>query len=223
MVADPFVAKGHWARAWHGQGQGLNDEVYMKFYSCIVRLIFSFSLLITFHLHGEIERITLKWTQALCTKSCAAQLDKEFKKIQGISEFTINQEAGQADIKWGQNTRFSFSEVNVPMRLVGLSIRNINLKVKGTLTHDAKTVTLTSIGDNSTFQLLNPVISEPGKQSPVFNLEARQLSPELYQKLVDAESRGWIATVEGQMFMPGRSAAMQLIVEHLTLTNPDIE
>lgn len=190
--------------------------------SALVALSMTFCIHSSCHLSAEIQNITIKWTQLLCsTQSCITQLDKEFRKVPGIMEFSLNQSGGQAEIKWRPNMPFSFSDVNVPMRLVGLSVRDIHIKVRGTLSHDAKTVTLTSIGDHSRFALLNPVVSTPGQQAPVFNLAARQLKPELYQQLVEGETKKMIATVEGQIFMPGRSPAMQIVVEHLTFTEPD--
>lgn len=193
----------------------------MKFQYFAAGVALSLSLSFSFA-QAEIQKINITWTQLLCnTQTCIGLLEKEFRKVPGIEEFTINQSAGQAEIKWKPNARFSFSDVNVPMRLVGLSIRDIHIKVRGTLTHDAKTVTITSIGDGTRFQLLNPVISQPGKQAPVFNLAARQLAPELYQKLVAGETQKMIATVEGQIFMPGRSPASQIVVEHLEFTKPE--
>jgi hypothetical protein len=148
-------------------------------------------------------------------------LEKEFRKVPGIREFYLNQGGGSAVINWRENYPFSFSDINVPMRLVGLSVRDIHIRVRGTLSHDANSVMLTSIGDNSRFQLLNPVISTPGQQAPVFNLAARQLTPELRQQLLDAEAKKAVVVIQGQIFMPGRSPAMQIVVGSLKLEEPD--
>lgn len=168
-------------------------------------------------LFSEIETVWLKWTPLLCTQACVTQLDRELRKVPGIAEISLNQGGGEATLKWRPNLPFSFSDVNVPMRLVGLSVRDIHIKVRGTLSHDAHSVTLTSIGDGTRFQLLNPVISTPGQQASVFNLAARQLTPELRQKLIDGEAQKAIASIQGQIFMPGRSSALQIVVDNLKL------
>lgn len=196
----------------------------MKFHSLLASLLLSIALVENSHINAEIQQVTIKWTTLLCsTQQCLALLDKELRKVPGIADFTINQGAGQAVIDWRPNMPFNFQDVNVPLRLVGLSVRDIHVKVRGTLSHDSKTVTITSIGDNTRFQLLNPVVTNPGQQAAIYNLGARQLSPELHQKLVEGETQGMIATVQGPIFMPGRSSAMQLVVGNVSFSKPKPE
>lgn len=180
-----------------------------------------FSCICSTSSHSEIESVSLNWTPLLCTQACITQLDREFRKVAGIAEVTLNQGAGAASIRWRPNYPFSFSDVNVPMRLVGLSIRDIHIKVRGTISHDAHSVTLTSLGDNTRFQLLNPLISRPGQQAPVFNLAARQLTPELRQQLIDTEVQKSTVSIQGQIFMPGRSSALQIVVGNLSVEDPN--
>lgn len=187
----------------------------------IYPIYFIFFCCISSHaLFSEIDTVWLKWTPLLCTQACITQLDREFRKVPAIAEASLDQASGAATLKWRPNAPFSFSDVNVPMRLVGLSVRDIHIKVRGTLSHDAHSVTLTSNGDNTRFQLLNPIISTPGQQAAVFNLAARQLTPELRQKLLDAESQKATVTIQGQIFMPGRSPAMQIVVDNLNIEKP---
>lgn len=191
----------------------------MNFISLLAMLCIGCIFSQPLHLSAEIEKVILTWS-SLCTKQCAELLEKEFKKIRGVEAISINREAGVAEIKWKPNAPFAFSDLNIPTRLVGLSIRRVYLRVKGNITHDAKSVALISIGDYTRFDLLNPVVSEPLRQSPVNNLAARQLTPELRQKLISSEEQKMIATVEGELFMPGRSAALQLVVDNLSLSTP---
>lgn len=188
---------------------------------CAIYVLFPWCLFFqTIHLSAEIEKISLRWSVGLCTPGCAKLLQKEFERVPGVVEFSIDQPNAQAEIKWKNNVPFTFSAINVPSRLVGLSTREIRLKVNGTLSHDAQSVTLTSTGDNTRFELINPVVSDPSMQAPVNNLAARQLTPELRQKLIDAEQQKMIATIEGQLFMPGRSETLFLVVENLSLNPP---
>ncbi|MBA3815486.1 MAG: hypothetical protein H0X29_03010 [Parachlamydiaceae bacterium] len=197
------------------------DKIYSSYILCLSCIFFScFSGCFLF---CEIETVTLKWTSLLCTQVCMTQLEREFRKVPGIAEVALDQGSGGATIKWRPNYRFSFSDVNVPMRLVGLSIRDIHIKVKGKLSHDAHSVFLTSIGDNTQFQLLNPVTSTSGQQAAVFNLAARQLTPELRQKLLEGEAQKATASIQGQIFMPGRSSALQIVVDSLNLEKEDTE
>jgi hypothetical protein len=147
------------------------------------------------------------------------QLEREFKKIPGVQSFVISAPAGQINIVWKPNASFTFQPIDTAMMMIGLTINDIRVKVRGKLRHDSRTVTLTSDGDNTRFNLLNPVLPQNG-QAAEFNLAARALTPPLWQKLVDGEAEGLIATIEGLLFMPERSPPLQLVVEQLSFLKP---
>ncbi len=167
-------------------------------------------------LQAEIISLVVKWTGPLCGGECIKLLDREFRKISGIQEFVISGQAGQITIKWKPYASFTFQPVNVAMELVGLSINDIRIKVRGKLRHDARTVTLVSEGDNTLFDLLNPVVPQPSGQAAEFNLGARALKPDLRARLLQAEADGMTTTIEGLLFMPERSPPLELVVEQLS-------
>jgi hypothetical protein len=170
-------------------------------------------------LKAEILNLTVKWTGPLCETSCMEQLSREFKKIPGIQSFVISAPAGQINIVWKPNASFMFKPIDNAMMMVGLTINDIRVKVKGKLRHDTRSVTLISDGDNTRFNLLNPIVPQPG-QAAEFNLAARALTPPLWQRLVDGEAEKLTATIEGLLFMPERSPPLQLVVEQLNFSKP---
>jgi hypothetical protein len=169
-------------------------------------------------LRGEIERVTVTWSAMQCQPSCIKQLEEQFRKIPGVEEVSMNQAAGQADLKWKKNAPFAFSPVNVAMELIGLTINDIRIKVHGALQHSGKRVTLVSTGDFTHFDLLNPVVPEVHGQAAQFNLAARGLGPELLKKLLDAEAEKKVATIEGPLLMPERSPPLELVVSTVSFT-----
>ena len=171
-------------------------------------------------LFGEIQHVIITWTPMECQAKCLEGLNTQFAKIQGVSEVSINQSAGQVTLKWKPNIPFSFSPVNIAMEMIGLTINDIRISVHGTLRHDPTHVSLTSIGDNTRFDLLNPVTPETSRQAAQFNIGARGLKPELRQKLLEGESNHQEATIEGPLFMPERSPPLELVVDKLQFSKP---
>jgi len=174
-------------------------------------------------LAAEVESVTVTWTALHCKKTCIDLLQKQFSKIHGVQEILFNQNAGQVVLKWKKNEPFSFSPVNVAMELVGLTINDIRVRVKGKLQHTSRDVILVSTGDNTRFYLLNPVKGAKNSSSMEFNTSARQLQPELRKKLLDAEVADQIATIDGPLLFPERSPPLTLVVDRLSLANPEEE
>lgn len=186
------------------------------FYLFLLSIVFAdFSSLL-----AEIEAVDISWRPLNCQTNCPRLLEQQFRKIPGVQEISINPSTGHATLKWKPNSPFAYSSINVAMRLVGLSFTDLRLRVRGTLQYTHNTVTITSIGDNTRFDLLNPVIPEITKQAAQYNLEARRLKPALYQKLVDAAEKKQIATIEGPLFMPWRTPN-ELVVDQVSFTSPD--
>jgi len=150
-------------------------------------------------LAAEIEHVIVTWSGLQCQQSCINQLTAQFKSIPGVAEVSMG--PGQVTLKWKPNVSFSFAPINTAMSLIGLSINDIRVKATGTITHNSYAVTLISSGDNTRFDLLNPVVPDirDNRQAPQFNIGARGLRPELKQQLLQAESEGKIATISGPL------------------------
>lgn len=184
----------------------------LKIYLFFVIMTLSFSNL---KLFAEVEKITIRWTAMECDNICMPHLDQQFKKIPGVSEITMN--PGQAEIKWKANAPFYLPSIKIAMQMIGLYMTDLRVKVRGIIKHSPTDVYLISSGDNTEFNLLNPVIPDPQRQAPQYNRAARALTPELRQKLLEAEARQQIAIIEGPIFMPERSPPdpLALVVDQI--------
>lgn len=172
-------------------------------------------------LQAEIEKITIRWTAQLCQGACPRLLEKEFRKIHGVKEIAIDQGGGQLTLTWKEKVPFQFTSVNTAMHMVGLSIRDIRIRVKGSVKHTRDTFYILSEGDGTRFDLLNPVIPHPGGQAAEFNASARKLTPALRQQLLQGEADKQIATIEGPVFMPERmTVPTQIVIDNLSFSVP---
>jgi len=182
-------------------------------------LLIAFAIQAT--LQAEIQTVTLRWTAQLCQGNCMELLTKEFRKIQGVEEFNIDQGSGEATIKWKERIPFQYSAVNTAMRMVGLSIRNIRIQVKGTIRHAGDTFYIVSNGDYTRFDLLNPVIPNTAGVTAEFNAAARKLTPALQQQLLNGEAQKLDVVIEGPIFMPERNTIpTQIVLDHLNFIDP---
>jgi len=178
-------------------------------------------ILVQGSIQAEIQNISLKWTAGQCNNgSCSNIFSQQFARIQGVSEFNINLPQGQATLHWKPGFKFTYGPINTAMALVGLSLNDIHVTVKGTITHDAKgNFTLTSLGDGTIFVLMNPI--KPAKDQYVeqFSPYNRSLTPELQTQLIAGQTEQKIATITGALFQPERSPPLQLVIEDLSFSH----
>lgn len=183
--------------------------------------IFFLKLMICSSLYSEIEQITIRWVALRCQDTCGRLLEREFRKISGIQEIQIDLGSGQAILTWKENVPFQFTSINTAMHMVGLSMRDIRLKVTGSIKHMGNHIFIVSRGDNTHFDLVNPVVPHPTGQAAEFNRDARNLSPALRQQLLQGEADKQIATIEGPVFMPERmTVPTSIVVDHLNFKDP---
>lgn len=170
---------------------------------------------------AEIQQITVRWTSLLCTDACVEILYRELKEIHGVGQITIDQGAGQAVLKWQPKIPFEFTSLNTAMHMVGLSMRDIRIRVRGTILPTSSSIYIVSEGDGTRFELMNPIVPNSEGQTHEFNYSARMLSPALKQKLMDGYNKRQVATIEGPVFMPERmTVPTQIVVDHLTFAEP---
>lgn len=174
--------------------------------------------LFIFPVYGEIEWIKIKWNSPLCPDSCIQNLHKQFEQIKGVSEISIDQSAGQAVLKWKVNQPYAFQPINIAMRMVGLTILDYRIRVKGRIFIDGKTFKLLSIGDDTTFVLLGPINNmNLNQQSIEFSAQNRQITGDLKEKLLAAKKANAAVTIEGVLFEPQRQPLIQLVIEQLNI------
>lgn len=184
----------------------------------------AFFLVLNNFAQAEIINVTVRWTPASCIASCIKTVESVFKNANYIAEVEIDPGTGQATLKWKPNAPFSYQSVKRPMQMAGIGIQYLRIKVRGKIKHDAQTVRLVSTGDNTTFVLLDIVVPNPSQYVELNNPQNRYLSPAQRQKLLQAESEGKLATIEGPLFEPHRTPPLpflQLITEKMTFEEPE--
>lgn len=172
-------------------------------------------------LQAEIESITIKWTPLLCQQSCIAGLEKQFRNINGVADVEMNQSAGQAILRWKPDVQLTFMPINNAMQMIGLSINTLRVKVRGSISHDARTVTLNSLGDNTRFLLMSVVTPKTIEMSEEFNPQTHILSPAQRDEFLEAQTADQVAIVEGPIFEPERSPPLKVIVEKVKFVKPE--
>lgn len=174
-------------------------------------------------IYGEVQKITIKWTAALCQPSCIKGLEKEFKKIDGVAGVTIDQSAGQADIRWKPNVPFSYLPIKYAMSAIGLYVTELRMRVRGTIEHDRTNVMLVSIGDNSSYTLISPIIPNQSQSAQLWNTESYQMTPQMRERLIATETDHQVVTIDGPIFQAYRAPPLLLIVEQLNIAKPTPE
>jgi hypothetical protein len=172
-------------------------------------------------LYAEIESITIKWTPLLCQQSCIAGLERQFRNINGVADVEMNQSAGQAVLRWKPDVQLTFVPINNAMQMIGLSINDLRVKVRGSISHDARTVTLNSLGDNTRFLMMSVVTPKTIEMSEQFNPQTHILSPAQRDEFLEAQSADQVAVVEGPIFEPERSPPLKIIVEKVKFLKPE--
>lgn len=171
-------------------------------------------LLLSCSLQGEISKVTVKWKNpGICLDSCITDMAKHFGSMNGAAEVILNQGGGQVDIRWKPRIPFSYSPINTAMRMVGPSIHEMRVSVRGTVTHSSNTFILESLGDNTKFVLLGPVNPSMSQYTVVHNTDNRPLSEETRMRFLKAEKNFEVVEIEGPLLDPWRYQVLYLIVE----------
>jgi hypothetical protein len=173
-------------------------------------------LMITFATtHAEIVKVNVQWQPETCPLSCAQGLAGQFQKIPGIAQINMNQSGGYAELRWKPGIPFIYAQIKSAMQAIGPGIRDIRVKVRGTLKFDKQTVSLTSLGDNTVFYLIGQINAKEGQTAVYYSLESHQLSQDMIARLVEGYQQQRIAVIEGPLFEPWRYPYLWLIVDQL--------
>lgn len=183
-------------------------------FTLILGVFFSCSL------HAEIQKLVVIWTRGLCLQTCANNLESEFRKMAGVENVQMNQPAATAVLKWREGVPFTFQALEAPLSKIGLSIEHLRTQVRGTISHDDRTIWLSSIGDGTRFVLVGSVIPSTTGFTETYNVESYVLSPEQRAKFIDAERQNLTVTVDGPIFMPERAPPLVLIAEKSQFEQP---
>jgi hypothetical protein len=172
---------------------------------------------------GEIVKVNLLWQPETCQLQCPQMLAAQFQQIPGVAQIIMNPTVGSAEFRWKPTFPFIYREVKSAMQAVGPGIRDIRLKVRGTIQFSQQYVSLISLGDNTPFLLLGPNQPQPNQTSQYYSLQEHQLTPALMAQLVEGYQQGRIAIVEGPLFMPWRYSNYWLIIEKLQFVQSEYD
>ena len=105
------------------------------------------------------------------------------------------------------------------MRRIGLSFgvdqQATHIKVRGIIIHDPYTVSIQSLGDNTTFPLLGPLVKEPKSLDRYIleeNIENHPLPGSMRDDFIKAEYTSQLVAVEGYLFDTERPP-VKIVVE----------
>lgn len=181
---------------------------------CAFAVALVFSLVPVF---SEVEQVTVRWKKELCQESCINLLNKKFTELEGVSDFTFSENDGEGTLYWKPTARFAFAPIDHAFRRVGIRLKETRVLVQGTLEVVGQDIILRSLGDETDFVLVNPVQPSEGGYTVTKNLSQRRLSPELKEKLLEAQKNDQMVTVEGPLFQPYRPP-LHLVVEKFRIS-----
>lgn len=170
------------------------------------------------HVSGEIEELTVRWYAGItCSGSCLSGLQGQLSKLPGAVDVQMDGPGSSAYMRWKPRVTFKFSDLNVAIRAIGVSFSDLHITLRGTITHTGNKVTVTSLGDETSFFLLSPLVTLPYHTATPNNPDSYSLQPDTYQKLLTAEEQYRVVKISGTMLMPWRSPPNYLIIESLEI------
>lgn len=178
-------------------------------------LFLTAALMIQASLLAEIENVTISWRNQNCTETCHDLLEKQFLRMPGALDARVDGKAGTATMRWRPRIKFRYTDVNIAVRSVGVPLMDIRLRIRGTISQTGRKFTLSSLGDETVFNLLSPLTVQPNRMATPQNVDSYELSPDMQKKLVDSELGFYVVTVSGVLLMPERSPPYYLVVENI--------
>ena len=162
-------------------------------------------------LSSEIEKISFTWDSPQCDARCARQLETRLKALRNVASVDINVSQGKGDVYWKSEQPFDFRKFETELRLFGLRMRDISIKMRGTISHSGDTFYVKSIGDNTKAELLSAPQPSASQYVELHNIYGYRLSRDLQKKYLDAESKHQVVTIEGPLFEPYRGVLRVIV------------
>lgn len=174
-------------------------------------------LALGFCLNAEIERVVIGFNKDLCNEKCMLLLKNEFGKLDLVNSVSVA--PGQVNLGWKPNERFDFRKVDARMRFVGVGMDNIAVSVRGTVSGEGAKWYITSLGDETRFQLLNPPQPSANSYIEYNNISMYKLLPEVQDQLAEAKRNDQIVTATGFLLAPWRYP-LTIILGNLNVDQP---
>jgi hypothetical protein len=166
------------------------------------RLLFTFLLCAQTSLMAEVEQIIIKWNALTCLSLCPSSIQMNIEGIRQTSNVQVNGFSGVATMGWSANYPFSYEPFRAAFAATGVLIRDMRVRVRGNIRHDADNFYLVSIGDDARFLLIGPLQPQPGRYIPKYSLVSYPLSPRIREQLMVAEANNFTVVISGPLFLP---------------------
>lgn len=169
-------------------------------------------------LSAEIIWAQACWNPVHCSVSSQKPLERRLSDIDSVSRVLMNYDDGNVKLVWKPNKIYDDRVVRTAFAWVGIAIKDVRLKVRGTISHDAKNVYLTSIGDGTKIPLVSAPKSAQGLLINKGSLAIPELDADVRKRLIAAEDNHQVIIVEGTVFMPYRPP-VRLQLEHVEVAD----
>jgi len=168
--------------------------------SCLLVCLFCCNTI----LYAEIDTVTITWNKVSCNEGCGELVKKRLEGIPAVARVVVN--PGEATMYWKPGEKFTYLMVRRPTQFVGVGLDAMYVKVRGTVRVSGGKAYLTSIGDNTKFELT-------AAPAPKYGTYTQYTAPELYKLLPDqieafkkAQREDTMVTASGFLLMPYRRA-----------------
>lgn len=159
-------------------------------------------LLIGNSIYAEVEQIQMSWNSLACLDVCVPLLSRNLNAIKHANNVEINGFKGTAVLGWNPNYPFSYEPFRAAFAATGILIRDMRIRVRGTIAHDVNNFYLISNGDDARFLLIGPLLPEAGRYVPKYNLVSYPLSPAMKEEFLNAEQNQYTVIISGPLFLP---------------------
>lgn len=185
----------------------------------VLRTIFSVAiLLLSFQpIKGEVEKVVLKWRPGFCSETCLLQLKRRLSSMPFVAEMRFDAGQNQATLRWDPNRKFNYRLIDTTMRSVGVSLHEIYVTVRGTISHKKNVIYIDSLGDDTQFTLLSPISINAEGAAAEKSVQSHLLQPNTSLKLIQAEEVSKVVTIEGPLFEPHRAPPLYLVAERIAI------
>lgn len=155
-------------------------------------------------LSGDITQIQITWKPQQCEVNCQNIIAQQMGRVDGSVQISTNQQQGSASLTWAPSKPGTVPPLGSFVSMIWLGYDEIRLTVRGSISMSGGKFLLISLGDNTSFTLM----------------ELPQLSPYLQTQLTEAAQQGKIAVVTGPLYKPENAPPYNLLIQQLSFVVP---
>ncbi len=166
----------------------------------------------------EIVTVTATWNPGICNEGCGKQLEKKLNAYGDIQKIELT--SGKVVMYWKPNAPFNYQALkrNFQAVGVGLNLEPFQIKVRGTLSTSGGDMVITSIGDNTRFNLIGPAPKSTSKYISRGALANHKLQGDLLDQLNLAQKNRQVIEVTGDLYLP-ETPPLRLLIDKMTISN----